>query len=223
MNFTDGDVFEPDFVTMILEEDLSCCDFAKLRVFVEFALLKRFFPFAGAGPNVENEFAVEPVLDVPAVDDDASVVEFVRRKELFVVSSRKHVVKITGAMFVDFSFTRLGIIKNLVLAAEPFAVEIVEFVFDAAVATGLDFPMKIEDEILVNLFRDDVAPFSAAVDHPIDRFPGLDVGFAPHGRPTGQILTVEKRDFRAGHFLVKISPEQLRLCRFHIRQKQPDN
>ncbi len=141
----------------------SRADFWPSRYFLNFDSLMPFW-ISGVLLKVNSTVlgAVEPVLDVIAVDDDAGLVEFVERAELFVLWGEDFVERAGGVFVVD-----AGIVHDLVFGSEGEAVAffLLHAIFDPGVAGGFgDAPFEGEFEVFVLSGGDDVVGAAIAAE-----------------------------------------------------------
>lgn len=71
IEFFDCDVAIPDFVAMVLEEEAAFGIGGKVGVLLEFGFGVHFLPLVAADGDVDDEFAIEVVLQVAAPGNDA--------------------------------------------------------------------------------------------------------------------------------------------------------
>jgi hypothetical protein len=73
LEFADLHVSIPNIVVVVLQED-GTCPISETFVFPIFAVLEALFPVVTANFDLDDFLAIEPVLDVVAIGDNASVV-----------------------------------------------------------------------------------------------------------------------------------------------------
>ena len=164
-----GEVFEPRFVTVFGEHDPSFAGGEALLV-LELALGDALFPFGGGGVGFAGEFTVEPVFDLAGFDDDLAVVPFTDRFERLVSDGFFDVVD--GCSGVGSAAESVGmpsVIDHLVFDAQPlFTTDFGDPKLDAVVAFGTELPIPFELEVGVLIFGDQRArAFAGKMDDPV--------------------------------------------------------
>ena len=79
-----------------------------------FALLEALFPIIAADFELDDFCAIEPVLDLVALDVNAAVIPLADRLQWFVVRSRNQFVKRCRAVSRVLSILIFGVVENLV-------------------------------------------------------------------------------------------------------------
>lgn len=90
-----------------------------------------------------------------------------------------------GGVFAVLVF---GVVEDLVFESESVG----EAVFDAGVSGFGDFPIELEDEVLVGFFRVDAAGGFRAVEFAVLDHPSFGDGFAFLGGPVVEVFAVEE-------------------------------
>src|SRR5438093_2855236 len=156
--FPNSDIAEGHLVAVVLQQDVPLQLGSPSRLIFEFAPGFRSHERRALQLVLDHLDAVQPVLDVQAVHDDASRVELAGGLQGLVGGRRDGIIKrCGGAVRSDAGVRVAGIVYHLVLVRDRTAAILGHEVFHAAVAAGRDFPFEPEIEIVERVDGDDVA------------------------------------------------------------------
>ena len=136
---------------MVLEEDASCGIRREVLATFEFRFLDGLVPFVASHRDINDELAVEVMLQVLAPGHNFRSVPFADRIDLFLFVGREEIVE-RGYLVLGVSFAiAMGAVENLLFRAEEASAVACDTVFDPAVALSRDFPFPAEFEVFVFL------------------------------------------------------------------------
>ena len=141
---------------MILEEEAAGGVGGEVGVAFELGSGVGGLPFVATDGDVDDEFVVEVVLEMTALDDDAGGVPLTDGLDGALVGAGEEIIECSGAVGGLGSVGVLGI-ENLVFEAEVLVAVFGDAVFHAAVPFFRDFPIPTEFEIAVFLGGVEVA------------------------------------------------------------------
>src|SRR6185295_6570087 len=156
------DVAKRNLVPVVLQQDVALQLRAPARFVLELAL--RLGRHQRRAPELvlDHLDAIQPVLDVGAVDDDAAGVDLAGGLDRFVGGSGNRVVKRCGlAVRPDLRVRVPHVVDDLILVRDRSAPILGDEILHTAVRAGRDLPFELEIEIIERLDRDDVAAAGA--------------------------------------------------------------
>ena len=84
LKFADFDILKPDGIQVVLEQDRAC-PIAKAFMLFILTFLETLLPIIAAVFDFDDFFAIEPVLDVITLGQDAALIPFADRLQWFAV------------------------------------------------------------------------------------------------------------------------------------------
>lgn len=177
---------------MIGEHDFSGAG-GEAGFVAELAFPEQGFPFFRFRIELNDEFAVEVMLDFTVFCDDTTLIPLTYRTQGFVRSRGFDIVNARGRVAAAWCSIRMyAIVDHLVFNAQPFlARNVRDPVFHAIVAFLLDLPLPFHFKGTVFLGGDDVSSFAIEVQLPFDDFPAITGRFAIDGGPAGKGFAIE--------------------------------
>src|SRR5579884_1411156 len=170
---TDLDVLERGRVVMLGQKNWAGDFVSEVMDVLEFAVRDGFFEFRAAEFVLDDFHAVEPVLDVVALEQHARMVPLAGRMERLVGVGRNDVVEGRGALLRAVRDN--GVVNHLVFVAGRFGTFLADKIFDAVVGFGWNHPVPLQIEIGEIFRADDVAAVRSgdAVQDAVLDFPAV--------------------------------------------------
>src|SRR5882672_584353 len=192
--FTDANVAKRERALVIaLHRDVSALRAAIVGPFVELARLDLGFPVGTSELVLEQLDAVQPVLDVSAVGDDARRVPLA---DGFQMTGGRRVQRVRGAGARQSRFVvgALRVVEQLILGRAP--VDVIVFlgatIEDAAVARLADLPVDRQLEIAELVLRHDVGDAVVLGERAVFDDPPLGHGIILIAAPRVERLAIEQ-------------------------------
>ena len=202
LQFADFDVTVPAIILVVGEHDMARDFFAEADLFGELAFRETGFDGGAAEVVAKNVFAVEPVFDVVAFDDDAGGVPFADGFHGFIGGGREHVVK-RGRLAVraDLAVGVADVVEHLVFGAGRGGAGFGDEIFNAVIAGEREFPFPGELEVVKFFLGDELGAFDFGdgVERAVFDFPAAG-GFTGIGAPAVHGLAVEEERPAGGFF-----------------------
>src|SRR5262245_10034902 len=155
---TNPDIAEPHLVAVVLQQDVPLELRAPAGLILELALRLRGLQRRALQLVLDHLHAVQPMLDVHAVDDDPAGVDLARRFQRLVRRRRDRVVERRGlTVRSDQGVSMPGVVDDLVLVRDRTVSIFGHEVLDAAVGAFHHLPLERQVEIVERVGGDDIA------------------------------------------------------------------